>query len=157
MAYPTRPSTEVDSLLRALQPVCNLLDKHALVDTNRRTSLANLLQRHCETPGRADFFGLNLHDFQVVTTGLGMAPRDFTMVERHTTTLQVYLTVLRGTGEYVLPVLNAAERCNYGTADMRGLATNLTEALQNLKTLCCRRNRFSFSFTNALNRKLVIS
>ena len=141
MAYPTRLGAEIDSFLRALQPVCDLIEEHALIDTSNQTHLVTLLRRHCEAPGRAGFFGVNLHDFQMITLGLTVVARDFTVVERHTSTSRAYSTALGGAGGAVLHVLNTAESYVYGICDVRALTANLMEAFQNLKLMCARMMR----------------
>ena len=155
MAYPTRLGAEIDSFLRALQPVCDLIEEHALIDTSNQTHLVTLLRRHCEAAGQADFFGVNLHESQVITLGLTIVARDFTVVERYTSTSGAYFTALRGAGVVILHALTTAENYVHGICDMRALAANLKEALHDLKLLCSRLMRKRTLWSKVLCRDML--
>ena len=130
MANLAQLSAKVDSFLSALQPVRNLINEHALIDASGSTSLADLLGQHCETAGRAKFFGIGSHDFELITIGLRMVVQDFRVAKKNATTKGAYSTVLGGVSDIALGVLGAAERCMHGTAGIRALGADSTEALE---------------------------
>ena len=110
MAYSTRLSTEADNFLQALQPVCDLIEEHALAETSGRASLANLLKRHREMSERTDFFVLGSRDFSCHHSRAKDDSARLRHSRRRRTTSGACHTVLGGPDDVVLQVLNSADR-----------------------------------------------
>ena len=141
MANRARLCIEADRFLRALQPLCALIDDHLLINASGRISLANMLRQHCELSPRAKFYSLGPQDFQMLTLGLATVVYNFRVVERHTDLRGAKSTVLEGSAGIVLGVLRAAENYTCSISRAVVLAEDLKQALKNRKELCARLTR----------------
>ena len=138
MAPPARLRIQVDRVLHASRPACDLIDEHVLIKASGRTSFATLLRQHCETSARAPFFDLGPQDFQTIAHVLTVVVKNFKVVEEHTNAVVAKGTTLAGAGEIVVGALYAADNYACGAASATSLAQDLRNALEKLKTMCAR-------------------